>query len=50
VKLIEEKRSLGVELGFSQVRALAIAYVGRYRFVGARFFAVRRRGPRVVKK
>jgi hypothetical protein len=38
VKLIEGKCSLGVELGFSQVRAPAIAYLGRYRFAGARFF------------
>jgi hypothetical protein len=50
MKLIEGKRSLGVELGFSQIRATAIAYPGRYRFAGARFFAVRRRGPQVVKK
>jgi hypothetical protein len=50
VKLIEGKRSLGVELGLSQVRAPAIAYLGQYRFTGAWFFAVRRRGPRVVKK
>jgi hypothetical protein len=50
VKLIEGKRSLGVELGFSQVRAPTIAYLDRYKFAGAWFFAVRRRGPRVVKK
>jgi hypothetical protein len=49
VKLIEEKHSLGVELGFSEVRALAIAYLGRYRFTGVWFVAARRRGPRVVK-
>jgi hypothetical protein len=49
MKLIEGKRSLGVELGLSQVRALAIAYLGRYRFAGVRFVAARRRGPRVVK-
>jgi hypothetical protein len=50
MKLIEGKHSLGVELGFSQVRAPTIAYLGRYRFAGARFIAVRRHGPRVVKK
>jgi hypothetical protein len=49
MQLVEGKRSLGVELGFSQVRAPAIAYLGWYEFAGARFFAVRRRGPRVVK-
>jgi hypothetical protein len=32
VKLIEGKRSLGVELGLSQVRAPIIAYLGRYEF------------------
>jgi hypothetical protein len=50
VKLIEGKRSLGVELGLNQVRAPVIAYHGRYEFAGARFLDVRRRGPRVVKK
>jgi hypothetical protein len=49
VQLSEGKRLLGVELGLNQIRALAIAYLGRYRFAGARFFAARRRGPRVVK-
>jgi hypothetical protein len=49
VQLSEGKRLLGIELGLSQVRAPTIAYLGRYRFVGARFFAARRRGPRVVK-
>jgi hypothetical protein len=49
MQLIEGKRSLGVELGLSQVRAPTIAYLGRYRFAGARFFASSRRGPRVVK-
>jgi hypothetical protein len=49
VKLIEGKRSSGVELGFSQVRAPAIDYLGRYRFAEVRFVATRRRGPRVVK-
>jgi hypothetical protein len=49
MQLIEVKRSLGVELGLSQVRAPTIAYLGRYRFAGAQFFAARHRGPRVVK-
>jgi hypothetical protein len=49
MKLIKGKRSLGVELGLSQVRAPTIAYLGRYRFVGVWFVAARRRGPRVVK-
>jgi hypothetical protein len=49
MKLIEGKRSLDVELGLSQVRTPAIAYLGRYRFTGARFVAARCRGPRVVK-
>jgi hypothetical protein len=49
MQLVEGKRSLGVELGFSQVRTPAIAYLGRYELAGAQFFAVRRRGPRVVK-
>jgi hypothetical protein len=49
MKLIKGKRSLGVELGFSQVRAPAIAYLGQHRFTGVRFVAARRRGPRVVK-
>jgi hypothetical protein len=49
VKLIEVKHSLGVELGFSQVRAPTIAYLGWYRFARVRFVAARRRGPRVVK-
>jgi hypothetical protein len=50
VQLSEGKRLLGVELGDNQVRAPAIAYLGRYRFAGARFIAVRRRGLRAVKK
>ena len=50
MKLIKGKRSLGVELGLSQVRASVIAYLGRYEFAGARFLDVRRRGPQVVKK
>jgi hypothetical protein len=49
VKLIEEKHSLGIESGLSQVRAPAIAYFSRYEFAGARFSAVQHRGPRVVK-
>jgi hypothetical protein len=49
MQLIEGKHLLGVELGLSQVRAPAIAYLGWYRFAGARFVATRRRGPRVVK-
>jgi hypothetical protein len=49
VQLIEGKQLLGVELGVSQVRAPAIACLGRYRFAGARLIAVRRRGPQVVK-
>jgi hypothetical protein len=49
VKLIEGKRLIGVELRLSQIRAPVLKYRGRYEFVGARFSAVRRRGPRVVK-
>jgi hypothetical protein len=49
VQLMEGKRLLGVELGVSKVRASAITCLVRYRFVGARFIAVHRRGPRVVK-
>jgi hypothetical protein len=49
MQLIEGKRWLDVELGISQVRAPAIACLGRYRFAGARPGTVRRRGPRVVK-
>jgi hypothetical protein len=47
LQLIEGKR---VELGVSQARAPAIAYLGRYRLAGARLVAVHRRGPGVVKK
>jgi hypothetical protein len=50
VQLSEGKQLLGVELGDSQVRAPAIAYLGRYRFAGAWFIAVRRRGLWGVKK
>jgi hypothetical protein len=50
VQLIEGKRLLDVELGISQVRASAIACPGRYSFAGARFAAVVRRGPDVVKE
>jgi hypothetical protein len=50
VQLSEGKQLLGVELGDSQVRELAIAYLGWYRFVEARFIVVRRRGLRAVKK
>jgi hypothetical protein len=50
VQLSEVKRLLGVELGDSPVRAPAIAYLGWYRFAGARFIDVRRRGLRAVKK
>jgi hypothetical protein len=49
VQLIDGKRWLDVELGISQVRALGIACLGRYRFAVAWPGAVRRRGPRVVK-
>jgi hypothetical protein len=49
MQLIEGKCLLGVELGLSQIRAPIIEGHGRYRFAGARFFAGRRRGPRVVK-
>jgi hypothetical protein len=49
MQLIEGKRLLGVELGLSQVRASVVECRGWYRFAGARFFAARRRGPRVVK-
>jgi hypothetical protein len=50
VQLIKGKRLLDVELGINQVRAPAIACLGQYRLTGARPGAVRRRGPRVVKK
>jgi hypothetical protein len=50
VQLSEGKRLLGVELGDSQARAPAIAYLGRYKLAGARSAAERRRGPHVVKK
>jgi hypothetical protein len=50
VQLIEGKRLLDVELGISQVRALAIACLGRYRFAGAWSAAVLRRGPDVVNE
>jgi hypothetical protein len=50
VQLIEGKRLLDVELGISQVRAPAIACLAQYRLTGARFAAVLRRGPSVVKK
>jgi hypothetical protein len=50
VKLIERKRLLGVELGLSQIRAPVIKYRGQYEFVGARFSAAPRRGPRGVKE
>jgi hypothetical protein len=50
MKLIEGKRLLGVELDLSQIRALVIECRSRYEFAGAWFLAVRRRGPRVVKK
>jgi hypothetical protein len=49
MQLIEGKRLIGVELGLSQVRAPAIAYLGWYEFAGARFFAALRQGPQVVK-
>jgi hypothetical protein len=49
VQLIEGKRLLDVELGLSQVRALAITCLGQYRLTGARPGAVRHQGPRVVK-
>jgi hypothetical protein len=49
MQLIEGKRSLGVKLGLSHVRAPTIAYLGRYRFARAWFVAARRRGSRVVK-
>ena len=41
---------LDVELGINQVRAPTIACLGQYRLTGARSGAVRRWGPRVVKK
>jgi hypothetical protein len=50
MKLIEGKRLLGVELDLSQIRAPVIECRSRYEFTEARFLAVRRRGPRVVKK
>jgi hypothetical protein len=40
----------GVELGVSQARAPAIAYLGRYMLAGAWLVAVHCRGPGVVKK
>jgi hypothetical protein len=50
VQLIKGKRLLDVELGINQVRAPAITCLGQYRLAEARPGAVRRRGPRVVKK
>jgi hypothetical protein len=50
VQLIEGKRLLGVEFGVQQRGGLAVELSGRYRLVGARSAAVRRRGPDVVKK
>jgi hypothetical protein len=50
LQLIEEKQLSGVELGVSQARAPAIAYLGRYRLAGARLVAVHCRGLGVVKK
>jgi hypothetical protein len=50
LQLIEGKRLSGVELGVSQARAPAIAYLGWYRLAGARLVAIHRRGSGVVKK
>jgi hypothetical protein len=50
LQLIEGKRLSGVELGVSQARAPAIAYLGRYMLAGARLVAVHYRRPGVVKK
>jgi hypothetical protein len=50
VKLIEGKRLIDVELRLSQTRTPIFKYRGRYELAGARFSAVRRRGPRDVKE
>jgi hypothetical protein len=50
VKLIGGKHLLGLELGLSRIRAPVVKYHGRYVLTGARFSAVRRRGPRDAKK
>jgi hypothetical protein len=50
VELIEGKRSLGIKLGLSQIRAPAIVYFSQYEFAGARSSIAPRRGPRVVKR
>jgi hypothetical protein len=41
---------LGVKLSVSQTRALVVALSDQYKLAGARSVAIRRRGPRVVKK
>jgi hypothetical protein len=50
VKLIGGKHLLGLELGLSRIRAPVVKYHGRYVLAGARFSAVRRRGPQDAKK
>jgi hypothetical protein len=49
MQLIEGKWLLRVQFGVNRTGALVVELFGRYRFTGARFIAVRRRGPRVVK-
>jgi hypothetical protein len=50
VKLSEGKHLLRVELGLSRIRVPIVKYCGWYKLAGAQLSAVRRRGPRDVKK
>jgi hypothetical protein len=50
MQLIEGKWLLGVEFGVNRTGAPVVELSGQYRLAGARFAAVRRRGPDVVKK
>jgi hypothetical protein len=50
VHMIEGKWLLGVKFGVNCTGAPVIVLSGRYRLAGARFAAVRCRGPNVVKK
>jgi hypothetical protein len=50
LQLSEGKWSFRVEFGVQQRGGLAVAYSSQHKFAGARSGAVRRRGPRVVKK
>jgi hypothetical protein len=50
LQLSEGKWSFRVEFGVQQRGGLAVAYSGQYKLAGAQPGAVRRRGPRVVKR